>query len=152
MLQEGTARPLFPETLSGFRQLSEAQILRVQEVTSTKVAQFSCPDPASRTIRRGHQVFPQTSPSRHQTDLSAGRFCSPASQTCSAPLVPSTPPSLPLSRQSAASRSTGQAGAFCLNSPEPSDVSQLTRTDLTEQDYPLGGSRLIVFTPKPGPI
>ena len=44
------------------------------------------------------------------------------------------------------------AWRLCLNSPEPSDVSQLTRMDLTEQDYPLGGSRLIVFTPKPGPI
>lgn len=67
------------------------------------------------------------------------------------PLCVSPSPTSVLAK-STASPSIGQAGTLLVNSPEPSDVSQLTRTDLTEQDYPLGGSRVIVFTPKPGPI
>lgn len=152
MLQDGTARPLFPETLSGVRQFSEAQILKVQEETSTQVAQFSCPDPASRTIRRGHQVFPQSSPSRHPDGPLCWQVLFPSlTELLSTP--GSNHPALPSPVQAEHSLTLHRAGwRLCLNSPEPSNVSQLTRTDLTEQDYPLGGSRLIVFTPKPGPI
>lgn len=100
----------------------------------------------SLTIKRGPQFFPNP-PLTDTRASQPGGYRSSAWRSLGAP-----PPPTSALAKSTASPSTGQAGTLLVNSPEPSDVSQLTRTDLTEQDYPLGGSRVIVFTPKPGPI
>lgn len=134
----GEGNLLCPKTLSRGRQLSEAQSLGVTRKPHLGQAN-SCAQ-----IQPGRA--PQLSPNRYP----AHRVLLPS---FTEPLAPPSQPRPPTPPGQEHSLTLHRAGCTLLvNSPRLSNVSQLMRTDLTEQDHPLGGSRVIVFTPKPGPI